>query len=215
MNIKGIFFDFDNTIVDDYLFIIECFNYSFSKAGIVVKPNDLEKLIGKSQKEIIHSFLKTEDLLKNGMKDFDDYYIDNYKKNIKLFEGIYKLLEILSSKYLLGLITGAPREKVDLVSEYFNIQNFFSSIITQNDVSAHKPDPEGVLLTLKKLNLKSHEIIYIGDADEDIDILDSIDIKFIKSDWGDRRTFTKQSDTYLSSKYPLEILKMIKSLEIL
>ena len=216
MIIKSIFFDFDNTIVDDYSFIIDCFRKTFFKLGIDISVSDISYSIGKPQQEIILGFLKKEEDLKDAMRIFNYYYSVNYKSEIKLFPGILKLLQDLSSKYRLALITGAPANRVYIVSEHLHIKDFFSSIITQDDVVLSKPNPEGILKTLKKLELNKNEIIYIGDANEDIDISQNIDIKFIKASWGDKRSFdNKKYYKYTEAQDPLSILDLIKNNKIL
>ena len=47
------------------------------------------------------------------------------------------------------------------------------------DVKEQKPDPEGLLKIMKKLNVKIDEAVYIGDNLADLRAAKSIEIKFI------------------------------------
>ena len=52
--------------------------------------------------------------------------------------------------------------------ERHGIRKYFKEIITKDDVKEAKPDPEGLLLCLKKLNIKKSEAFFVGDMTIDI-----------------------------------------------
>jgi phosphoglycolate phosphatase len=43
------------------------------------------------------------------------------------------------------------------------------SVVTAEDVTAHKPDPEGLLVNLDRLGIKAEESIVLGDHPVDIE----------------------------------------------
>ncbi|MFX1299146.1 MAG: HAD family hydrolase [Promethearchaeota archaeon] len=49
-----------------------------------------------------------------------------------------------------------------------DLQRYFDSIVISGEVGVKKPDPGIFHIALKELNLRSDEIVYIGDAPEDI-----------------------------------------------
>ena len=206
MSIKGVFFDFDNTTVDDYEFILECFRKAFSDLDKLLDYKDIEKLIGREQKDIISEIFSNNEDIKKTTELFDKYYFEEFKDNIKLFPGIIEILTILKKDYTIALITGAPKDKVKVVSEYFGISEFYSSVVTSDDVVKYKPNPEGLLLTLERLNLNKEEVIYIGDANEDIELSNKVGVKFLKAGWADSRTFDSKNSNYITIDNPMLIL---------
>ena len=205
MSIKGVFFDFDNTTVDDYEFILECFRKSFLDLGKSVEYRDIEKLMGRDQRDLIAEIFSDNEDIKKASELFNKYYFKKFKNNIKLFPGIIEVLTILKKDYILALITGAPKDKVKIVSEYLGIDKFYSSVVTSDDVVEYKPNPEGLLSILDRLNLDKEDILYIGDADEDIELSDKVGVKFLKAGWADHRTFDNQNTNYITIDSPMLI----------
>lgn len=70
----------------------------------------------------------------------------------------------LSQHYKLGLTTGAPRLEVEMVLKKLGLEQAFDEIVTIEDYGKSKPDPEGYLLTSKKLGIKPSECMVIEDA---------------------------------------------------
>jgi HAD superfamily hydrolase (TIGR01549 family) len=209
MSIKGIFFDFDNTTVDDYDFIIECFRKSFLDLGEIVEYRDIERLLGREQRSIIEEIFSDDKDIKKASEYFDKYYFEEFKTNINIFPEIIKVLTILQRDYRIALITGAPKDKVKIVSEYFDISKFYSSVVTSDDVLEYKPNSEGLLLTLDRLNLKRDEVLYIGDANEDLVLSKNVGVKFLKAGWADPRTFNIKNSDYTMIANPMLILDYI------
>ncbi len=78
-----------------------------------------------------------------------------------LFSGVESLLKTIKSNgHPLGLITRNSTEVTDIVLEKFNLS--FDIVFTRDNCKP-KPDPEGLLIMAKEWNLKTNEMIYIGD----------------------------------------------------
>jgi phosphoglycolate phosphatase len=60
-----------------------------------------------------------------------------------------------------------------------NLLDYFEVIIGGEDVSTLKPNPSGLLLAAKKLNLTTSQVIYVGDSTIDAETSNSAGISFI------------------------------------
>jgi beta-phosphoglucomutase len=56
------------------------------------------------------------------------------------------------SGYKLALVTGAIRSEAEFVLQQTGIDRYFETIVASDDISRSKPDPEGYLLAIAKLN---------------------------------------------------------------
>jgi len=65
----------------------------------------------------------------------------------------------------MGLITNTSREAANRILPIHGIADFFEVVITREDVKKLKPDPEGILLALKRL--KSRNFFFVGDLVHD------------------------------------------------
>ncbi|VVB75517.1 Pyrophosphatase PpaX [uncultured archaeon] len=92
-------------------------------------------------------------------KDFDGL-IANEKWVLKM-----SLLEKLSQKYVLGIVTGRPRIEAQYALDANNASKYFSVLIAMEDVKKDKPNPEGIIKAMAALGVK--ETIYFGDTKSD------------------------------------------------
>jgi len=87
-------------------------------------------------------------------------------KNSKLFrETIPTLEKIKELGIKIGLVTNTSREAVNTVFRLHGLKRYFDVVITRENVKKLKPDPEGVLLAVKKLSAKS--FFMVGDLIHD------------------------------------------------
>lgn len=81
-----------------------------------------------------------------------------------------EVLKALRKQYVLGIVTS--RSKDGLNKRYFQFsktKKSFSVCITIEDVTRHKPHPESLLLAARRLRLRPHECVYVGDSHTDIE----------------------------------------------
>lgn len=63
--------------------------------------------------------------------------------------------------YKMGLMTNTSREAAICIFSMHGIETFFEVVVTREDVKKLKPDPEGILLALKRLNTR--DFVLVGD----------------------------------------------------
>ncbi len=94
-------------------------------------------------------------------------YWETVKSKTKLFPEATAVLEQLTSKYRLAIITNTQGQKTSAKHRlrlFPNLENFFELIIVAGEADLPaKPDPKPFLLGLEKLNLDPSQAIYIGD----------------------------------------------------
>jgi len=91
-----------------------------------------------------------------------------------LMEGAVEALERLKTKGVrLGVVTSGSRERVEEQARSFNLGRLFDTFVFSEDVVRKKPDPEGLRVGLEKMGLGSHEVVYLGDSPEDIQMAKS------------------------------------------
>lgn len=80
------------------------------------------------------------------------------------FEGVLELLTRLSATYRLGLVTAGSKPRVYDELGRAGLTNLFQTIITADDVTAPKPDPDGLNRALRQVGVQPHQALYIGDT---------------------------------------------------
>lgn len=92
-----------------------------------------------------------------------------YKSNIRKFRDVVDVLNDLKKDgYQLAVLTNKDSRMTRYTLELAGIDiNLFSAIVTADDVKTLKPNPEGLLSILNKLNIKNEEAISVGDTEFD------------------------------------------------
>jgi len=65
----------------------------------------------------------------------------------------------------MGVVSSASAWMVDQVFSQLKLADFFEIVITKEDVSRHKPDPQAYLLALNRLSLSSSKVLIFEDSE--------------------------------------------------
>lgn len=165
MRVKAILFDLDGVIIDSPHAIWKSHNIAAKRLGYPpCKKEDIYRLIGMRWDDVI-AILWPEADVELFKKTVNEVYEDVYK-HVKLIGNVNKVLKELKKRgFKLALVSGSNRGYAD---EVLRKLNFDSSLLDARihceDTEKHKPDPDPILLALKKLRVKPKEAIYIGDS---------------------------------------------------
>lgn len=95
-----------------------------------------------------------------------------YKKYLefaRLNKHLVELLDILHKNAKIGIVTTASRESTNDILKQFKLENYFDIILTQEDVSARKPHPDGYIKAMNLLHVEPEETIIFEDSDVGIE----------------------------------------------
>lgn len=171
--IKGILFDFDDTIGDrkaysyiTYKELIETFcdiNDPFEKE-CVLQDMMLWDMKGNYDKNFILENLKKKYHLTVPIENLNKWWVEHQWKHTVTFKDVIPVLERLHQNYQLALVTNgndtAQRQKVHRA----RLENCFDVLVTSGQVGKKKPEPDGFQLALKKLDIRVDEAVYVGDT---------------------------------------------------
>ena len=183
MSIKHIFFDLDHTLWDFETNSAQAFEFIFKENGIEVnideflihyKPINLKywKLYREdlvSKKLLRYKRLKeTFDLLSYRISDpkidlLSKVYIDNLSNYNTLFDGAVDILNYLSPKYGLHIITNGFDEVQTKKMNTSGILEFFDKIITSESVGVKKPNPKIFHHAMELAQATIMDSVMIGD----------------------------------------------------
>lgn len=181
--IRGIFFDFDNTIVDYMESDTKAIKEVKKLSGISIEDDEfidksVEALLefykklenGEETECNIHKYRLRNTLIQFGVEWREEYasiYLDNYLNSCNCFEGCRELLEILKCRSVLGILTNSynvdeQRKRI----EYTGLSMYFDDIVISNEIKIFKPQKEAFFYLSDKYGLSPKECIYIGDSEQ-------------------------------------------------
>ena len=158
--LKAAIFDFDGVLTDSEVLHFRAFNRILAQFGVQITTQDYyKKYLGLSDKDCYNT-LMAAGILKVPAGRIDDLVAR--KKEIyavlastegQIIEGVRPFLQRLSEhKVVMAICSGALLSEIELILEQTGLRSHFSVIVSADQVSKGKPDPEGFLLTLKRLN---------------------------------------------------------------
>lgn len=184
--INTILFDFDGTIMDTNEVILNSWDHVFNM--ILGHDADREEMLvhfGEPLELSMKNFFGAEgDTVKEYVDIYRSYQQDNFIDDIHLFEGVPEMLEILkNSGYTVALVTSRQKGTTMQCVEKFDLGRYFDMIITANDCSKHKPDPQPINITLEKLGKQPGEAVMLGDTYMDLGCAKNAGVTSILAGW--------------------------------
>jgi beta-phosphoglucomutase len=176
--LKAVIFDFDGVIADSEALHYKALNAVFNRYGVDV-PRDIhwQKYLGYSDRENIEAVnvdysmgmddAKVQILIDEKKVVFDELVADGSI----IIDGVAEFIQrLINDGIRRAICSGALRSDIDLMLGGTDFRDAFEAIVTADDVKHGKPDPEGYLLTLNKLNengsspIKADQCIVIEDS---------------------------------------------------
>lgn len=183
MSYKLCLFDFDYTLADTTKPIVECFRHTFETMNL--DGFDREKVIktiGLTLDDAFSVLTGIED--KDKIRDLVEIYRLKSEEitiqNTVLFDDTIETLKIINDKGIkIGIVSSRMGAKIDKILKHLNCRKYIDNIIGYEDVTIHKPNPEGLIKSLEYFNCKREEVLYIGDSYIDAKAAENAQIDFI------------------------------------
>jgi len=104
---------------------------------------------------------------------------------IEPFDGIAETLPKLQARgWQLGIVTSKKRVGLERGLRIFQMTDLFDVTICAEDSTIHKPQPEPLLLAMRKLEANPDETIYIGDSTHDLIAGRAAGVRTAAAGWG-------------------------------
>jgi phosphoglycolate phosphatase len=96
-----------------------------------------------------------------------EYYFDLVEHKSPLFPEVREVLNLLSRRYLLGLISNTPRAYFEKVFPR-DLALLFRATTFGDEMRDPKPDPGALLGMMRRLNVTPDQCCYVGDSISDV-----------------------------------------------
>ncbi len=165
--LKTIFFDNDGVLVDTEIHYFNATKVSLEEIGISLDLNEFIDLFMVKNIGTLHKIQHagfSKDVYKKVVEKRDRLYHDLLSKNNAILPDVYDIVEKLSHKYQLCIITSSLRMHFEVIHQHTKLLPFFEIIICNEDVTKTKPHPEPYLKALEQSGFTKEEAIIIEDS---------------------------------------------------
>lgn len=167
MNYQAYLFDFDYTLVNAEVGILICYHHVMEQHGYPRAGDQVVKDTIGMTVEGAFTFLTgvdDEETLKQWRKEYSALSDEVMIPNTQLYpETMPVLRELKARGAKVGVVSTRRRERIDQMVKALHMEGVFDFILGGEDVTRHKPDPQGILMALDKLGLPKEQVLYVGD----------------------------------------------------
>lgn len=164
----AVLWDMDGVIVDTAPYHFAAWQRVFEKRGVKFTRAEFKRSFGRRNETII------PDILNQGIslaeiaviaKEKEAIFRRLGRNKIKPFPGTVNLIKRLAERRVkMALVSSTPARNIQAVLSGLDIAELFQTIISGEDVTKGKPDPEGFLLAAERLGVSSRNCVVIEDS---------------------------------------------------
>ena len=180
---KSVIFDFDFTLADSSRGVCECVDFALSQMNLDSVPRaKVSKTIGLSLARTFEKLAPESEW--HRVDEFSTLFGERADEVMvdmtRIFPSVPAVLEELVRRGLvLGIVSTKFRYRIQEILQREGLSGFWRVIIGGEDVSAHKPDPGGLLVALGSLGHSCRDSLYVGDHSIDAETARSANVPFI------------------------------------
>jgi HAD superfamily hydrolase (TIGR01509 family) len=180
--IKAIFWDNDGVLVDtEHLFFLAT-RQILATVGITLTQEmyiDLLLVKGQGVWHLAAANGITPDDAAKLRTERDALYLELLNKESRVIDGVAEVLSYLSDKYLMGVVTSSRRIHFDAIHRSSGLLKYFNFVLTGEDYTKFKPDPEPYLLSIERSGFMKEQCIAVEDSERGLASATAAGIKCI------------------------------------
>ena len=200
---KLVIFDFDGVIYNSEPLHFKSFNFALKSLKLIItKEVYYETYCAYDDEGFFKNFLKDNEInyddefIRDLIKEKHSFFDENFDTETSMYHGSIGLIKELSKGYILGIGSGARREEIVRVLKREDLLSYFEEIVSSDETSHPKPNPETYILLLERINetyqIIPDECVVIEDTTKGVDaakdagmkcigITNSVDKKFLNN----------------------------------
>ena len=181
---RCVLFDLDGTLIDTLSLYIRAVVQTLQTTGHnLLSLEEVLALRLNTEPRLIAHFYPPDEV-----ESAHRRFLENYRGlHARYFDGVYpgvdELLNSLRSQGIkLGIISGKSRGAWEITREHTRL-GAFDTLVFDDDVSAPKPDSEGLVKAMSNLSAWPSDTIYVGDSVDDLEAATAAGVSFFAALW--------------------------------
>lgn len=182
--IDTLVFDFDGTLMDTNNVIIQSWQHTYRT--LTGHEGDLDYIISTFGEPLELSMENAfpDVPVDKSVNIYRAWHNEHFRDMIEIFPGVIEMLmEAKNRGYKIGIATSRLAESLYVGLDKYDLTDLFDGIISVEEVTKHKPEPECILKVLEKLQTPPENAAMIGDSPLDMICAHRAGTKAILVDW--------------------------------
>jgi len=186
-----VIFDLDGTLVDSQPAALGATIEALSQFGVQVTADEVREAFGGGAQKLLGHFLERDlgadqasQSLEAAVQIRSGLQLELISETL-LLPGVKELMASLKySGYKLAVATMSSRAVVDSALEFHGLGPYFDLVLTMDDVTKSKPDPEILIKAVDRLGGEVARALYVGDSSHDLEAALNLGMPFLLVDSG-------------------------------
>ncbi len=214
MNIEGVIFDLDGTLVHTIEDIGDAANTMLKRHDLPLHTtSDYLKWIGNGAAKFIDSALPldiTTDQQRDYVNEFKEIYALNLTHKSRLYEDIPAMLNQLNERGVkLAILSNKPHHLTKKVAEFYLSEWGFNPVFGQREHIPRKPDPAAANEIAALLRIDENRILFVGDSEGDLRTAEAAGMIPVGVTWGYGRVEPFSDNGQIIINNPQELLELL------
>jgi beta-phosphoglucomutase len=164
VQVGAVAFDFNGTLSDDEPVLARVYQDLFAELGHPLGADDYyEHLAGHTDEEMFNRWLgySSQELIDDRVARYNALVSDGSTVD----EEMRAAVRFAAEQLPVAVVSAALRAEIDPVLENSGLRDAFSLVLSQDDVTRGKPDPQPYLLAAERLGVDPVELLVFEDTD--------------------------------------------------
>lgn len=168
--IRAVLYDFDGTLADSTELTMRCYRHTMrTHLGDVLPDEVWLSGFGTTLEAQMRRFGRDPGEVQAMLDTYRTYQNTIHDDLLRPFpDAAETVAELERRGYGLAIVTSKRRRAALRGMELCGLVRHFDVIVTPEDVTEAKPDPEPVLLALERLGVAPHQALFVGDSPHDV-----------------------------------------------
>ncbi len=164
MQVGAVAFDFNGTLSDDEPVLARVYEELFAELGHPLTAAEYyEHLAGHTDEEMFKRWLghSSPELINERVRRYNELVVDGSTVD----EDVRAAVRWAAARMPVALVSAALRDEIEPVLRSSGLRDLFSVVLSQDDVTRGKPDPQPYLLAAERLEIDPPELLVFEDTD--------------------------------------------------
>ena len=165
--LDAVIFDMDGVIIDSEPLHERTASMVFNAYGMTVPENLFDAYKGRTDREVVRFMIDNHagqsldvDTLLQERRLLYESFIDE----LLPVADVLPFISAVAGSHPLALTTSASRQNQQLAFRKFDLDRFFDVVITSDDITRPKPDPQPYIVTAERLNADPARCVVFEDS---------------------------------------------------
>jgi beta-phosphoglucomutase len=162
--VQAVVFDFNGTLSDDEPVLARVYEQLFAELGHPLTTDEYyEHLAGHTDEEMFIRWLgaSSDELIRERVRRYNELVSDGSTVD----EDVRAAVRWAAERMPVAVVSAALRDEIEPVLAASGLRDLFSLVLSQDDVTRGKPDPQPYLLAAERLGLSPAELLVFEDTD--------------------------------------------------